>query len=398
MKCAFLYCVGTGFIINDINGISVDLSGVWRWKGSVMGSAPTQVGTVLGLNGRSALWDLKSPSGDPFPSLLDPNVWLTKTIDYPAAFVGGPGVLGTGFSMGAGINQGVSAVIAAIKALPEGMCFALGGYSQGAAVMSGVLLSGLQDGASGPLASYRDRFLGGVCFGNPRRQRDFLGEYGVWSGCWDDPGSNTNGGGAFPTTGPWRRLTGCDPAKWLEFTAPDDIFSSVGETDLGLGFNAALDAFLDLTRSNIVGSFFSGLVGDALAAVAVAMGDPMSMLFPWVRDELPESLRGPGSVGGRVNYYVDGTGMPFEFPGGGHTSYPTLPPADLDGTWTSSTTPVEPGDGKTYLQATKETCYQLGLRWLEQKAAERAVAPIILPSTPGTTADAGWGPTLLTPN
>lgn len=398
MKCAFLYCVGTGFIINDINGISVDLSGVWRWKGSVIGTAPTQVGTVLGLNGRSALWDLKSPSGDPFPSLLDPNVWLTKTIDYPAAFVGGPGMLGTGFSMGAGISMGVESVIAAIKALPDGMPFAIGGYSQGAAVMSGVLLSGLQSGASGPLAAYRDRFLGGVCFGNPRRQRDFLGDYGVWSGCWDDPGSHANGGGGFPPTGPWRRLTNCDPAKWLEFTAPDDIFSSVGTTPLGNGFTAALDVFLDLTRSSIVEYILNGTVtGIVLDAVQCAMGDP-AKIAPWGLPAIPVELRGPGSVGGRVGCYVDGVGMPFTFPGGGHVTYPVLPPADIDGTWTSSTTPITPGDGNTYLKATKETCYQLGIRWLEKKAAEKAVAPIILPSTPETTADAGWGPTLLVPN
>lgn len=396
MKCAFLYCVGTGFIINDINGISIDLSGVWRWKGGIMGTAPSLVGTVSGLNGKSALWDLKSPSGDPFPSLLDPNVWVTKTIDYPAAFLGGPGFLGTGFSMGAGISQGVESVIQAIKALPDGMQFAIGGYSQGAAVMSGVYLSGLQSGASGPLSAYRDRFLGGVCFGNPRRQRNYLGVHGTWSGSWDDPGSNSGGGGAFPASGTWRRLTDCDPDQWLEFTAPDDIFSSVGTTDLGLGFTALLDAFLDLTRSDIIGSFIAGLVDDALAAFAVAMGDPMSMLFPWVREALPESLRGPGSVGGRVNYYVDGAGTPFEFPGGGHTSYPVLPPCDSDGTWTSSTTPVTSGSN-THLKATKDTCYQVALRWLESKAAAVATAPIILPSTPETTADAGWGPTLLTP-
>lgn len=395
MKCAFIYAVGTGFIVNDINGLSWDLSGVFRWQGSIIGTAPTQVGKVLGINGRSAMWDLKNPAGDPFPALLDPDVWVTKTVDYPAAFLGGPGFLGTGFSMGAGISEGVTQVINAIKALPDGMKFALGGYSQGAAVMSGALLSGLQDGASGPLAAYRDRFLGGVCFGNPRRQRDYLGEYGTWSGSWDDIGSNTGGGGAFPSTGTWRRLTDCDPEKWLEFTAPADIFSSVGTTWLGLGFTAAIDAFLDLTRSNILSTFFSGLAGDALSGFAVAMGNPADLL-PWMRDALPESLRGPGSVGGRVGYYVDGDGVPFEFPGGGHVTYPVLPPADSDGTWDSSTTEVVSG-GNTHLQATQETCYQLGLRWLESKAAATAVAPIILPSTPETTATAGWGATLLTP-
>lgn len=38
MKCAFIYACGTGFIINDTNGLSVDLSGVWRWQGAIIGN------------------------------------------------------------------------------------------------------------------------------------------------------------------------------------------------------------------------------------------------------------------------------------------------------------------------------------------------------------------------
>jgi len=394
VKHKFLYACGTGFWINDINGLSVDLTWAVRWKDKLL-TPPTAPlsGTVLGLNGRSAIWDLKSPAADPFPSLLDPNVWEPQTIEYPAAFFGGTGALGTGLSMGAGINLGRDRFVAAIKALPAGQKFALGGYSQGAALISSLYLMGLQEGTTGPLEPYRDRFIGGVCFGNPRRQRDYLGKYGVWSGAWDDPGSNSGGGGAFPSTGSWKRLTGCDPDEWLEFTAPGDIFSSVGTTDLGLGWTGALDAFIDLTRSNVISTITSGLLDDALWGLLAAMGDPS--LIPY--GAAPEAIRNSGGIGNKMGYYVDGIGVPFEFPGGGHVTYPTLPPCDSDGTWTSSTTPITPGDGKTYLQANQESCYQLGLRFLEEKAAAIAAAPIVLPSTPDTTGTAGWSTTLAVP-
>lgn len=394
MKCAFIYACGTGYLINDVNGLSVDLSQRIRWKDTLLSGTPGESKTVAGINGRSATWDLSSPAADPFHTLLDPEVWITESIIYPAAFMGGTGLLG--LSMGASIDYGIDKMIKSIKNLPAGMPFAIGGYSQGAAVASGVYLSGLQTGTTGPLSSYRDRFLGGVAFGNPRKQRDYLGVHGVWSGAWDNPGSNSGGGGAFPATGPWRRLTGCEPDKWLEFTAPADIFAAVGTTNLGLGWNAAIDAFLDLTRSNILGSFFDGLVGDALLAFLCTMGDP-TMIPPWAISSVPVSLRGPLSVSGVVNYMVDGSGSLFPFPGGGHTTYPLLPPCDLDGTWASSTTPVTNGDGHTYLKPTKDTCYQLALRWLEGKAAARANASIVLPSTPETTAGAGWSSTLLAP-
>lgn len=376
MKCAFLYACGTGFWLNDVNGFSLDLGGRLRWRDQLLIGEPGQAGVVPGINGRSAVWDLSTPSADPFPALLDPNVWVTQTINYPASFLGGTGVFGQ--SMGASINYGVDAMIKAIKKLPAGMPFALGGYSQGAALVSSVVLSGLQDGASGPLEDYRNRYIGAVCFGNPRRQRDYLGVHGTWSGAWDVDGSNSGGGGAFPATGSWRRLTDCDPDKHLEFTAPGDIFSSVGTSDLGNGWSIAIEVFLDLTRSNILGYVLDGLVDDAWDAAQAAM-------------------LGPNPVGGQPMYMVTGDGTNITFPGNGHVSYPLLPPCDSDGTWTSSTTPITPGDGHTYLKADTDSCYQLGLRWLERKAADRATASIVMPSTPETTAGAGWSSTLIPP-
>jgi hypothetical protein len=73
-------------------------------------------------------------------------------------------------------------------------------------------------------------------------------------------------------------------------------------------------------------------------------------------------------------------------PGVGMSPTRRYPPCDLDGTWDSSTVPVEPGDGKTYLKAVNETCYQLGLRFLEERAAARgggADHPAIHAGIPG---------------
>lgn len=37
MKAKFLYTAGTGFYINNLHGISIDLTGTVRWQGKVIG-------------------------------------------------------------------------------------------------------------------------------------------------------------------------------------------------------------------------------------------------------------------------------------------------------------------------------------------------------------------------
>lgn len=368
-KCAFFYCVGTGYWYKDIaSQFVVDLNFVGRWNGNVVFGTPNPDplrAVIPGLNGRSAVWDLSQPGSDPFPSLLDPDVWDAKIIDFPASFLGGTGF---GFSMGAGINYGIDKVRAAIQALPPGTPFGLGGYSQGAAVMSGIYQLGLQPGTTGPLESRRDSFMGATMFGNPRRATNHYGaSEGTWIGSWDQ-GTGISGRGAFPSGGSWRRLSNPED-KWAEYSNPGDIFSANGNSTKATGWSQGIEVFLDLTQS----AFIDYLPN--LGAILPAVGEAFGYM-------------------GVMTRVVDGAGQVGEVGGSGHTSYPLLPLVDSSGNYDATPVVI---DGVTYLQSNKDTCFQHALKYLEGLAAETATAPIVLPSTPATHATAGWSSTLIPP-
>ena len=80
---------------------------------------------VKGVNGEFYSWD-GAVANDPFPNLLNTSLWQTARVPYPASAI----------DMGTSIKQGVDWTVAQIIANPG--AFALGGYSQGAAVMSNV--------------------------------------------------------------------------------------------------------------------------------------------------------------------------------------------------------------------------------------------------------------------
>lgn len=299
--------------------------------------------TVAGLNGRTARWVGGSPQNDPFPALLDPDVFTAQKVAYPAAM----------FPMNASIDTGATSVIAAINAMPAGAKFMLGGYSQGAAVMSTVL----NQIRSGSLTSKQSQFLGGVMFGNPRRQVNYRGSVGgTWSGYWDDPNKNlpnaatTGGGGSFPATGNYARLTNCDPLTWIEFNEIDDVFSSVSSlTTTGTNWIAGNDAISGLNAMSIAAYLSTGMLQPMIAAFNAAQ-----------------------ALGNTVNTFTDAAGKTFPQPGAGHTAYPWRPP------------PGNPDNGLT--------SYQIALKFLAAKAAEYAVAPIVVPPTA-----AGWSTTLTPP-
>lgn len=324
---------------------------------------------VAGLNGVQKPWNLTVPR-DPFPDLVNKDLYEVVRISYPAASL----------AMGVSIGIGTTTVINKINDLPAGTPFALGGYSQGAAVMSSVL----RELQTGSLTSRYPQLLGGVTFGNPRRKVDYRGPIGgTWSGRWDVPGSNTGGHGSFPTTGTWPRLTN-PPDAWVEFAAPGDIFTAVGDSPTGLAWTAGNDTFLDLSQSNALTYFLSGMIGAILAATQAAV-----------------------SLGGTVNRLVDAVGAPFDYSGSGHTIYPFLPPPNADGSYNSTT--VVSG-GVNYLAPVGKTCYQLALEYLEGLANTWATVPVIVPpkveSVPGWQAtltpigspalSAGWSTSLLT--
>lgn len=340
-KIAFFHCQGTsnfGGLIGLLDTVGqvaklatsfMQLIGVW---------APTKMVTVAGLHGRTAAWDL-TPPGDPFCQLLDPDIFDAKKIAYPANIL----------PIGPSIQTGVDNVIAAINALPAGHPFALGGYSQGGAVMSGVY----NEIRSGSLTSRASDFLGGVVYGNPRRQLNYRGSVGgTWSGSLYNPTATTGGHGAFPTTGDHARLSGCDPLKWIEFTHPTDIFCAVGDTQAEQDFTALLGSILDLGKQSLIEQVaeFTDLFQNAW---------DMGGLFA---TDVPT---------------VDGAGKEFMCPGGGHMQYAFVPP------------PGDPDNGLT--------SFQIAIKFLEARAAEYATAPIVLPDTPISAANAGWSATLIPP-
>lgn len=319
---------------------------------------PPPPGTLYraaGLNGQSFGWSL-GPPDDPFPDMLDLNVWEPIRVPY----------WGVTVPMGLSIDSGIDWVVDYLldsERMPPGTPFALGGYSQGAAVMSGVL----KELQSGSVTSRYSQMLGGVMYGNPRRMQGWRGPIGgTWDGSWDVPGSNTGGHGSFPTTGSWARMTTNPPDTWVEFTAPNDIFSATSSSQKGLWWTAGNATLLDLTQSGILNYFFD-------------------------LSEIVQTVTEAFDLGNGVNNFVDAVGTPFEFPGAGHTSYAFKPPAAINGTFPAS------GD----------TCYQLALKYLNGLAGEWATTPIVVPdaspavtgwqnnlATSSPTLSAGWSTTL----
>lgn len=408
-KLAFFYCTGTAYTMSIFNNqISAQstATGRWFWGDTVINpGADPQVKYVTGLGGKLYPWS-GEVFEDPFPYMLDPEVWDAQRVPYSAAsitFLSGGQLIG---GMGASINDGVQRVIDKIKALPPGQPFALGGYSQGAAVMSSVY----NELRSGSLTSRYPNFVGGVMFGNPRRQVNHRGEIGgTWSGAWDIPGSNEGGHGSFPATGSHPRLSGCDGTEWIEFAAPDDIITSTGDSTLGARWTQGNDALISLLSSQYAGKVL-------LQAI-------VESIFPAIANPVVEAIEAAFGISARLNHFIDPTGIIGSMAGAGHVIYPQLGPPSSDGivpsiAETVTTTFTLGGSTtsnaryasrrgkvpqtfsaltydvtKTYLKANGDTCYQLALKWLEDKAKAYATSPILIPSTGKT----GWATTLVPP-
>lgn len=327
MKVAFFYTVGTSYLINIFpQGIN---------RSPLFTAAPSvNRAVVAGLNGATAVWD-GGPPGDPFPTLLDPNIFDCYKIGYLAAAV----------PMNVSIDDGVSRVIAAINGLPAGQPFCLGGYSQGAAVMSVAARQGLLPGTSGALSGRAGDFLGAVTFGNPMRATNHRGAIGgSWSGGWDIPGSTTGGHGSFPLDGPYPRMSWA-PDNWVDFAYPGEVINSTGDSDLGQRWSYANGIFTN---------------GNPLVFFANILNLPVWLAVKEAFDFAGQSLTFVGGDGVSFNWL---TGM-------GHTAYAFMPPFDIGGT---------------------KTMYQLALEWLTGLANQFAVSPILV------GANSGWSTTLIPP-
>lgn len=353
-KPVFFYTKGTSYLFNFVDvGFDVSNSGVihfGEWQSSLKkNNAKIQKNAaVAGLDGRTVSWT-GDPASDPFTALMNPEIWNSIQVAYPAAVLG----------MGASIDSGVSRVIAAINNLPTGTPFALGGYSQGAAVMSTVL----NEIMSGSLTSRAPDFLGGTMFGNPRRKVDWRGPVGgTWSGIIDSPGSTTGGHGSFPTTGNYARLTYC-PDTWVEFTHPTDIFSSIGDNTNGLNWTEANKMFLQLSKSQYAGKLISSVIIPFLQDRGYAEN---------VANDIGDAIVSICAIGGYMNDFTDAFGEPFSIGGGGHTTYPAEPPYG------------DPDNGLTG--------FQIALKYLDSLADEYVRSPSVLPPT-----SAGWANKLYPP-
>jgi hypothetical protein len=331
-KVAFFYCVGTSWAFNVFS------QGVNREP--LFKAAPgTNSAVVAGLNGNLARWDGGPPS-DPFPSLLDANIFDAKTIPYQAATI----------PMNTSINDGISRVVTAINSLPAGQPFCLGGYSQGAAVMTGAASLGLLPGTSGALSGRASSFLGATMFGNPRRANNHRGAVGgTWNGNWTG-GSGSHG--SFPTTGPHPRLSSA-PSNWVEFAHPNDIFNTVGDSTLGQKWVEANGIFLTQNPLVVLFNLLNFPVLDAAIQAINLAGNHLTM--------------------------TDGAGTSIGWLGGnGHTAYPFQPPYEIGGV---------------------TTYYQTALAYLTSLAQQFVTGPILGPINGGNSpVTAGWSTTLTAPS
>jgi len=297
---------------------------------------------IAGLDGKTAFWD-GSPSTDPFPSLLNPQLWDSRKIGYAAA----------AFPMSSSIAVGVNKMVSEVLNTPKGTKYALGGYSQGAAVASRAFKILVQENYGGRAAD----FLGGVTFGNPDRQTNHTNPHSSWSGCWDIPGSTTGGHGCFPVD---NRMVSA-PSNWWDFVHENEVITATGDSSAGTTWtnSAGFVANNDLTGlmnilgllDDVVASFF-GITTPEAAAIKTALG-----------------------ASGDVNEWFGVSGS-IELGGGGHVAYPFVPPTGYSGS---------------------ETSYQLALAYLESLARDALTAPVVLPELPADRSNAGWATYLVAP-
>lgn len=346
-KVAFFYCIGTQGIgdwsvnpaMDTIAGFITNIGKVFKKKdgGSTETKdkiAPAILGWSEDGNHSSMLFDFEG-GNDPFPRMLNPDKFDAKTIPYPAGAI----------AMGLSIDTGAASVIEEIKKLPVGQPFCLGGYSQGAAVMSKVY----NEIRTGSLTSRAPYFLGAITFGNPMRQLNHRGAVGgTWSGSLGQPGSTTGSHGCFPASGPFARLTGTED-KWVDFVNTAEVITGLGDTTADeVNFVNAADCLLSYS--------------------------PLELLTVWPLQGAANIISAAHIMAFAGSKYegLDALGREVSIPGGGHTLYPALPP------------PGDPDNGLT--------SYQIALKYLDGLADQWATAPISLPST-----SAGWSTVLRPP-
>ena len=291
-RVPFFYCTGTAYVLDFLG------TGVFP-IGSEDGEDVWIPGWPLG----TGKWAKLTPRLDPFPYMLDLDIWSPKKIEYPAG----------GFPMWGSIDAGKDAVIREITNTSGP--FALGGYSQGAAVVSEVFQEIWYPGGS--LYHRKNDLIAGVTFGNPMREEDHTWPGSLSSGSWDVPDSTTGGHGCFPN-----RLVNT-PDLWWDFAQDDDVVASVGGREPGEAWTYISGVFINAFNG---GSWLQFLLQGLFGLLEIAL------------DTILDA----------VNFAINEVGSD------GHMAYPLEPPT---------------GDPENGL-----TSYQIALRYLNEVGAETQAA------------------------
>ena len=326
----FYYAQGTSWLFNEL-GITVSQAlndpYVEVFGHVVSQGAPTLPSHVKGLDGQIFPWDGQIPN-DPFPLMLDTNLWQYKRVQYPASAI----------FIGPSIEIGVEWVVADILSNPVGTPWAIGGYSQGAALASRIY----QEARVGRLKDRRADMKAIVGFGNPMREagHTYPGSSG-YSGACDMPDSTTGGGGTFPSldmmgmfdifVNRFARLIDTEDLFW-NFTMPNEVIGGVGNSSDGL----------DMQRFTM--ESLRVLPIASLLTIGHVMGDL------WTKYGCaPAGVPQTSKVVKVVDPY---NGAELLMSGGGHIMYPYFPPPDANG--------VVPAQNSGY------TCYQIALQHLRE--------------------------------
>lgn len=319
----FYYACGTNYL--------------WNTPPIVIPMAGSSTINIKGLDGKTFSWEGGIPN-DPFPLLLEPTLWNYERVQYPDQAI----------LMGVSIEVGVDYIISRITQTPVGTPFAVGGYSQGAAVASRIY----NECRQGRLADRRADLRAVVTFGNLMREKGhtFPGSSG-YSGACDVTGDTRNGHGAFPTwdsddlfgllTSPFiqrfARLQNTEDLVW-DFTMPNEVASGMGSSTAdSLTAQRILGDVLRINPLNLIASLTSVIISGQIAILGQWAAAPPGVL----QDQ--NTVGVVDAVTGEVQYWS----------GGGHIMYPFYPPPNSDGSIPTS------GD----------TCYQLAAKYLNTVGA-----------------------------
>lgn len=332
----FYYAQGTTYVWRAFGkqGLQAGMDGSGLYVLGQPLTAPdvTQATHVKGLDGETFYWD-GFLDNDPFPLLLDEDLWEYKRVPYPA----------TALFVGPSIEFGVDWIIEDILSKPVGTPFACGGYSQGGAVMGRLY----QECRVGRLKDRRADLRAVITFGSPMREQGhtWVGSSG-FSGAVDIPGDTRSGAGIFPSYSDidWAspfisrfvRLQNTEDLVW-DFVMPFEVVTSFGFTQDAAAVRQLTRDGLRLLPIYVVASFQQGT-----NVVASYNGLPAGVpkgVDP-ARPELGVNYMVTDPVTGNVTYW----------PGGGHIMYPFSPPPNADGSIPSS------GD----------TCYQIAAKYLRR--------------------------------